>query len=47
MAEKDLRDEEEIIDFRGGWKGLYLFIAVYGVLQIALLYIYTISFNRP
>ncbi|HET9530952.1 MAG TPA: hypothetical protein VFQ92_11405 [Blastocatellia bacterium] len=47
MAGKDLREEEERIDFWGGWKGLFVFIAVYGVLQIALLYIFTISFNRP
>lgn len=41
MPEKPLEDSEEQVGFTGGWKGLYIFILVYGVLQIVLLYIFT------
>jgi hypothetical protein len=47
MPEKGDGDYGEKIDFPGGWKGLYLFLLVFGVLQIAILYIYTITYNRP
>lgn len=40
-------DEREQIGFRGGWKGLYLFIFVYGLIQIVLLYLFTRTFNQP
>ncbi len=38
-------DDDERIDFAGGWKGLYLFIIIYGIAQIILLYIFTRAFN--
>ena len=44
MSEKE--DDEERVDFWGGWKGLYIFLLVYGVFQIALLYVFTTTYNR-
>lgn len=42
---QDDKDPSEQIGFRGGWKGLYLFILIYGMLQIALLYLFTLRYN--
>lgn len=40
-------DPNEMIRFWRGWKGLYLFVLIYGVLQIGLLYLFTVVFNKP
>ncbi|HEY7912382.1 MAG TPA: hypothetical protein VIG62_10775 [Blastocatellia bacterium] len=40
-------DEDESLDFPGGWKGLYIFQIFYGALQVVLLYVFTVMFNRP
>jgi hypothetical protein len=40
-------DEDEGLDFPGDWRGLYIFLILYGVLQVALLYIFRMVFNRP
>ena len=45
MADK--KDDDEPLNFRGGWKGLYIFLLIYGLLQILILYIFTAVFNRP
>lgn len=47
MPDNRPRDDDEEFGFPGGWKGLYLFVLVYGALQIVLLYIFTIIYNRP
>ncbi|HLG15890.1 MAG TPA: hypothetical protein VJH03_15495 [Blastocatellia bacterium] len=39
-------DPHERIRFWRGWKGLYLFIIVYGAIQIALLYVFTLMLNH-
>jgi hypothetical protein len=38
-------DPKEIVRFWGGWKGLYISVVLYGVLQIGLLYLFTFLFN--
>lgn len=40
-------DPQEMIRFWRGWKGLYISILIYGVLQIGLLYLFTVLFNKP
>lgn len=45
MNEEPLDSSKEQIGFPGGWKGLYIFIVVYGVLQVILLYIFTLALN--
>jgi hypothetical protein len=40
-------EPEETIGFWKGWKGLYLSVLIYGVLQIGLLYLFTVLFNKP
>ncbi|HWP43037.1 MAG TPA: hypothetical protein VNO14_07370 [Blastocatellia bacterium] len=47
MPEEPSRDLQERIDFWGGWKGLYIFLVIFGLIQIALLYFFTTAFNRP
>ncbi len=37
---------DEPIRFRGGWKGLYIFVLIYAALQILLLYLFTLAFNH-
>ena len=44
MADKK---DDEPLHFWHGWKGLYVFLLVYGVFQILLLYVFTRVFNRP
>lgn len=39
-------DPNEMIRFWRGWNGLYLFVLIYGVLQISLLYLFTVVFNK-
>jgi hypothetical protein len=45
--DKKIIDEDESLDFPGDWKGLYIFLIFYGVLQVVLLFIFTVIFNRP
>jgi hypothetical protein len=45
MTEEPLDKSEEQVSFAGGWKGLYIFIVIYGVLQVVLLYIFTLALN--
>ena len=43
-----LQDEpDERISFPGDWKGLYVFLVIYGFLQIVILYWLTAALNRP
>jgi hypothetical protein len=46
MSESLKEEPNEPISFPGGWKGIYIFIIIYGTLQIALLYWFTVTFNR-
>ncbi|MCI0490766.1 MAG: hypothetical protein L0229_29580 [Blastocatellia bacterium] len=46
MTEEIENQSEEQINFRGGWRGLYIFILVYAALQIVLLYLFTLAFNN-
>ncbi|HKY05177.1 MAG TPA: hypothetical protein VJQ56_09825 [Blastocatellia bacterium] len=46
MADKPDKAEEKI-GFWYGWKGLYVFLIIYGLLQIVLLYIFTKILNQP
>ena len=46
MADGQNDDVEEPIAFFGGWKGLYIFIVIYGIVQIVLLYIFTAMLNQ-
>lgn len=39
-------DPKEMVRFWGGWKGLYLFVLIYGILQIGLLYLFTALTNK-
>jgi hypothetical protein len=45
MDEDPDKDADEEIDFWGGWKGLYLFILLYGLLQVILLHLFTRAYN--
>ncbi|MEW6213022.1 MAG: hypothetical protein AB1631_32160 [Acidobacteriota bacterium] len=45
MDQDPERDEGERIGFWGGWRGLYLFILIYGLLQVVLLYLFTLRYN--
>jgi len=45
MSEKSADDAEEQIGFPGGWKGLYIFLVIYGVIQVILLYLITLALN--
>ena len=47
MSDRPLDEPEETNSFPGGWKGLYIFLAIYGFLQIVFLYWFTVTFNRP
>lgn len=47
MADKPDNKAEEKIDFWHGWKGLYTFLIIYGLLQIVLLYIFTKTLTQP
>jgi hypothetical protein len=47
MPDKLDNQDDERLDFWRGWKGLYIFLFVYGVAQIVLLYIFTEVLNRP
>ena len=40
-------EPEEATGFPGGWRGLYIFIVIYGFVQIMILYWLTVTFNRP
>ena len=46
-TEKPQDSAEEQVGFWGGWTGLYVFILISGVLQLALLYLFTLIFNNP
>lgn len=45
--DKKVIEEDEATGFPGGWKGLYVFLLIYGVLQVVLLYIFTVALNQP
>jgi hypothetical protein len=47
MSDRPHDEPDEAISFSGGWKGLYFFLVIYGILQIAVLYWFTVTFNRP
>lgn len=47
MAEESEEEQEDNLGFWSSWRQLYIFIAVYGVLQIIVLYWFTNVFNRP
>jgi hypothetical protein len=40
-------EDDELLRFAGGWRGLYIFLAFYCVLQVVLLYIFTAVLNQP
>lgn len=40
-------EHDEQLGFPGGWRGIYRFVIIYGVAQIALLCLFTLFFNRP
>lgn len=44
--EKD-KEQDEGLAFPGSWRGLYFFVIIWGVAQVALLYIFTLFFNKP
>jgi hypothetical protein len=46
MAEKIDDDDDERLEFWGTWKRLYIFIIIYGILQIVVLYFFTRAFNH-
>jgi hypothetical protein len=46
MPEKPDDDDDIRLEFWGSWKRLYLFIIVYGILQIVVLYFFTRAFNH-
>ena len=46
MPERPIDEAEERLGFWGNWKRLYLFLLVYGVIQIALLYLFTRALNH-
>ena len=45
MADRTEKAKEEI-GFWKSWRGLYAFVLVYGLLQIALLYLFTLALNH-
>ncbi len=45
MDEDPDKSTDERIGFWGGWKGLYIFIIVYGLVQVILLYLFTLRYN--
>jgi hypothetical protein len=47
MNKQTDKEDEEPLAFWGGWRGLYIFLIVYGALQVVLLYIFTQSLNKP
>jgi len=47
MSDRPHDEPEETNRFPGGWKGLYIFLVIYGFLQIVILYWLTVTFNRP
>ncbi|HEX5731384.1 MAG TPA: hypothetical protein VF131_01010 [Blastocatellia bacterium] len=47
MSDRPHDEPDEAISFPGGWKGLYIFLVIYGFLQIAILYWFTATLNRP
>lgn len=47
MADKPDDKAEEKLDFWYGWKGLYAFLVIYGLLQIVLLIIFTKTLTLP
>jgi ascorbate-specific PTS system EIIC-type component UlaA len=47
MSDRPHDESDETISFPGGWKGLYIFLVIYGFLQIVILYWFTATFNRP
>ncbi len=46
MPDRPHDEPDETINFPGGWKGFYIFLFFYGILQIVLLYLFTNTFNR-
>jgi hypothetical protein len=46
MSDRLQEEPGDEIGFPGGWRGLYIFVIVYGILQIALLYWFTVALNR-
>lgn len=46
MIEAPQGDRNEGIGFWRSWKGLYLFVVIYGVLQVALLWLFTLTLNH-
>jgi hypothetical protein len=46
MPEDPREEKTDALGFIGGWKGLFLLVLAYGVLQIVLLYLFTISVNH-
>jgi hypothetical protein len=40
-------DPKEMVRFWRGWTGLYLFVLIFGVLQIGLLCLFTALLNKP
>lgn len=47
MSDRPHDEPGEEIRFPGGWKGLYIFLIIYGFLQIVALYWFTATLNRP
>ena len=47
MSDRPNDEPDEAIGFPGNWKGLYIFLIIYGFLQIAVLYWFTAALNRP
>ncbi len=46
MLEKPEDDDDTRLEFWGSWNRLYLFLIVYGILQIVVLYFFTRAFNH-
>lgn len=46
LAPTTTDDPQDRIAFIGNWRGLYVFILLYGVLQVLLLYLFTVAFNH-
>ena len=47
MSDRPHDELDEKIGFPGGWKGVFIFLIIYGFLQIVALYWFTVALNRP
>jgi hypothetical protein len=45
MTNKEGEPDEQV-GFWRGWTGLYIFVLIYGLVQIFLLYLFTLTLNR-